>query len=272
MPSFIMHKTRHAYRQKMSNTQHLSLESPPRQIAYRLRRGSSPTIVFIHGLGSDMLGTKAETIDSFCGENQRQYLRFDLSAHGASDGTLQTTVLSQWLADIDAMLNHVGDDAYILVGSSLGAWLAFLTAQRRKDIVGMIAIAAAIDASHRLLLASLSPQQRQSLQNNQTITFASGDFNYTLSPAFFKDAEPYLLLKGKNPRVAAPYPTHFLHGGQDDTVPYTLALEMMQALSGGHPSVFTLIKDGDHRLSDPFSLDCLTDCLRRFCNNHDTAR
>ncbi|MBC6444323.1 MAG: alpha/beta hydrolase [Alphaproteobacteria bacterium GM202ARS2] len=257
----------------MTETQRLNLTSPSRKLAYRLLPGNAPTVVFLHGLGSDMSGAKAEAIQAFCGKNQRQCLCFDLSGHGESDDTLQQEVISQWLNDIEALLAHINDKHYLLVGSSFGAWLSFLAARRRNHtgIVGIIAIAAAIDASHRLLLKELTPAQRAELKKDHHVQFSIGCLNHQLSPAFFTDAERYLLLNDKNPSFAAPYPTCFLHGLQDPTVPHSLAFEMLCALDSQHPHTMTLIKDGDHRLSDPFSLARLTDCLQRLCKHYDTT-
>ena len=230
---------------------------PP--LAYRRAAGAGPGVVFLGGFMSDMTGEKARALDAFCRGRGRAFLRFDYRGHGASGGRFEEAVLSDWLADTLAALDRLTDGPQVLVGSSMGGWLALLAALARPERVrALIGIAPAPDFVRRME-DSLTAAQRRALDEEGFFLRPSdyGDGPYTITRALIEDGKRHCLLDRPIPIKA---PVRLLHGMRDDAVPWRDSLTLAERLeSGDVRTVF--VKDGDHRLSRPADLALLETVL-----------
>ncbi len=230
-------------------------------LAYRLRPGRGPTVVFCTGFNSEMGGEKARAVDAWCAARGRACLRFDWSGHGASEGRLEDGTIGGWRRDLAAMIDRVVPAGRcVLVGSSMGAWIATLAAVDRPDrIAALIGIAAAPDFTEALIRPALSPEQAEALAREGRLALPT---RYAGRPpvigaALLAEARSHLLL-GR--RLPIDVPVRLLHGLADPDIPWQMSLRLAEAIEGQDVHL-TLVKDGDHRLSRPADLALLTATL-----------
>ncbi|HVY33998.1 MAG TPA: alpha/beta hydrolase [Caulobacteraceae bacterium] len=230
------------------------------RLAFRRREGRRPTVVWLGGFRSDMTGTKAQAIDAWAKTRGQAFLRFDYFAHGASSGDFTQGSITRWREDALAVIDELTDGPLILVGSSMGGWLACLAAAVRSDrIAGLVLIAPAPDFTETLMKPGLPPQALKALANHG-VWIAPDDFGeggYPITRLLLEDGARWSILSAPVPIRA---PVRILQGGADTSVPWTHALELAQAIEG-RDVVFSLIKDGDHRLSRPQDRDRLIAAL-----------
>jgi pimeloyl-ACP methyl ester carboxylesterase len=245
----------------MDQPQFLSLPDGSR-LAYSHHAGSGPGILFCSGFNSDMQGTKAVALDAWCREQGRQFTRFDYFGHGRSSGAVEEGCIGRWRDDTLAVLDAVTSGPQLLVGSSMGGWIMLLVAlQRPQRLCGLLGLAAAPDFTARLE-ASLSAQQRQQLA-------ASG---YADLPNCYDDGQPYrigrhMLEEGAahlvlEREIPLQLPVRLIHGQRDEDVPWALSLTLAQRLRSDDVEV-QLVKNGDHRLSEPVDLQRLVRTLQQ---------
>jgi pimeloyl-ACP methyl ester carboxylesterase len=234
------------------------------RIAYRKRPagpgGAALGLVFAGGFRSDMGGTKAEFLDRFAARRGLAYLRFDPLGHGASSGRFEDGTIGRWIEDLLAVLD-LTEGRQILIGSSMGAWLACHAALARSSrVAALVGIAPALDFTERLIWPALPPDLRQALLRDGVIQVPS-DYGgpYPITRALIEEGRRHLLLDGP---IALAMPVRLLHGMADKDVPYRFALDTAARIAGGNVQV-RLIKDADHRLSRDADLALLADELDR---------
>ena len=213
--------------------------------------GRTPTVVFLPGFRSDMNGSKALDLAEFCADRGQAMLRLDYSGHGESGGRFEDGTIGRWTADALAVIDQtVGD--IVLVGSSMGGWIALLAALARPGrVVGLVGIAAAPDFTERLMWQAMAPAERIALQRDGVLPVPSqyGDA-YPITLQLIEEGREHLLLDAP---IGLNCPVRLLHGQQDPDVPWELALRTAAAIISDDVQV-TLVKDGDHRLSRPEDL------------------
>jgi pimeloyl-ACP methyl ester carboxylesterase len=216
-------------------------------IAYRRTPGKPPGIIFLGGFMSDMTGTKATRLERFARAQGHGFVRFDYTGHGASSGDSAAGTIGRWRDDALAVLDRLTEGPQILVGSSMGAWIALLLALARPDRVGGLAtIAAAPDFTADLIEARLGPAQHAALARDGWFAAPSAyGPPYRIGRALLEDGRRHLLLRGP---IAIAAPARLLHGMADPDVPWRTSLTLAERLAGRDVRL-TLIKDGDHRLS-----------------------
>jgi pimeloyl-ACP methyl ester carboxylesterase len=224
-------------------------------LAWSKLDGAGPTLVFLPGYGSDMTGDKASALAAFCGAHGRAMLRFDYSSHGASGGRFEDGTIGVWTNDALAVIDRLTDGPLILVGSSMGGWIALLCALARRDrIAALVGIAAAPDFTEALIWHSLSFEQRARLMQHGIIHRPSNYGDPTpVTRALIEDGRNHLLLSDP---IALECPVRLLHGQADPDVPWEMALRIADQLDSADVRVI-LVKDGDHRLSRPQDLALL---------------
>ncbi|MFC5586623.1 alpha/beta fold hydrolase [Nitratireductor kimnyeongensis] len=225
------------------------------QIAYRQRAGSAPGLVWLAGYKSDMLGTKAEALDAWAAERGHAFLRHDYSGHGESGGAFKDGTISFWLEQSLGVFRAFTEGPQILVGSSMGAWIALRMAQELNRagegarLAGLLLLAPAPDFTSELVEPKLTAANRRQLE----------DMGYMEEPSDYSD-EPYIYTRalfedGKRNRVLdgildTHCPVHILQGKADPDVPFTHAMRLTEHLPADDVTL-SLIGDGDHRLSRP---------------------
>jgi pimeloyl-ACP methyl ester carboxylesterase len=241
-----------------------------RRIAFRRRapvQNGSPGVIWLSGYRSDMESTKATALDAEAERRGLSLLRFDYSGHGRSEGRLEDGTISRWLEEVLALARSETEGPQIIIGSSMGGYLALLAARALNEageterIKGLILIAPAVDFTEALIWAKAPDEARRAIMEKGAWRRPSP---YSSEPDCFtrtliEDGRKHLLL-GDMIRTRAP--TVVLQGMQDEDVPFAHALALMQRF-GGDPATLTLINDGDHRLSRPQDLQLLSDALGR---------
>jgi pimeloyl-ACP methyl ester carboxylesterase len=218
-------------------------------IAYLNRVGKSPGVVWLGGFHSDMSGAKAQALDAWAEARGHAYLRFDYFGHGASSGAFRDGTITRWRDDALAVLDKLCDGPQVLVGSSMGAWIALLVARARPEtIVALLLLAPAADFTEALIWARMTADIRREVMERGAWQRPSayGDGPYPITRALIEDGRRHLLLDRP---IEIDCPVHILQGMKDPDVPWQHALKLVENLSGN--PVLTLIKNGDHRLSTP---------------------
>jgi pimeloyl-ACP methyl ester carboxylesterase len=239
---------------------HLTIDSPDGgatwRIARRLRKaagGDGPGLVWLGGFASDMASTKADYLDNWARERGRAFLRFDYSGHGASEGRFEDGCIGDWLEQTAAVFDRSTQGPQIVVGSSMGGWLALLLAQRlaergeEKRLAGLVLLAPAVDFTEELMWKNADEAIRREIMETGAWRRAS---QYSPDPTpitrrLIEDGRKRLLLGGV---IRAHAPVHILQGMADPDVPWRHALTLVEHLSGD-PVTLSFIADGDHRLS-----------------------
>jgi pimeloyl-ACP methyl ester carboxylesterase len=235
------------------------------RLAYHDVRGGVPGVLFCGGFTSDMTGTKATALERFCSAEGRAFTRFDYRGHGASSGRFEDGTIGSWTEDALAIVDRVTEGPLIVVGSSMGGWIALLTALARPERVhGLVGIAAAPDFTEDLLLAEATPQQGRALAEKGfwMQPAAYGDQPYPVTRALIEDGRQHLLLRAPIPVRS---PVHLLHGMADADVPWRTSLRLAERLEA-EDVILELIKAGDHRLSTDSDLDRIWAAVRRLAD------
>ncbi|MDP3960404.1 MAG: alpha/beta hydrolase [Pseudorhodobacter sp.] len=233
------------------------LDTPSgRRIACRQNPGASPGVVFLGGFASDMTGTKAQYLHAWATEHGRAFLSFDYSGHGASGGDFRDGAIGDWLADAQAVIAACTVGPQVLVGSSMGGWIALLLARLLPDrLAGLVGIAAAPDFTEDSLWAGMSADQRAALLGQGEVALPS-DYGAPLliTRRLIEDGRRHLVLRAP---LALPFPVRLLQGTADHDVPPEVALRTLAHVSG--PDIrLTLVKGADHRFSSPECLALIT--------------
>jgi pimeloyl-ACP methyl ester carboxylesterase len=217
------------------------------ELAWARLDGSEPTVVFLPGFRSDMTGDKATALASFCAARGVGLLRFDYSGHGVSSGDFLGGTIGAWTADALAVIDALTTGPLILVGSSMGGWIALLTAIARPDrIAALVGIAAAPDFTRDLMWETMMPAERATLEKDGVLYVPSQYGDPTpITLALIQDGANHLVLTGAIPIRC---PVRLLHGQADPDVPWELALRIAEQVETPDARVL-LVKDGDHRLS-----------------------
>ncbi len=225
------------------------------ELAWSAQAGRGPTIVFLPGFRSDMSGDKATGLAEFAAARGQAMLRFDYSGHGASGGDFLQGCIGDWAADTLTVIDHLTSGPIILVGSSMGGWIALLTAMARPErVAALVGIAAAPDFTQRLMWDSMAPTERVTLLRDGVLHVPSQYGDPTpITQRLIEDGRKHLILDAPIPFTG---PVRLLHGQADPDVPWELALKIAGAVVSTDVAV-TLIKDGDHRLSRPQDLAVL---------------
>lgn len=225
---------------------------------------AKPGVVFFGGFRSDMTGTKAIALESYCREMGLAFTRFDYSGHGKSGGSFADGTIGRWLADALLIIDKVTQGPLIIVGSSMGAWLMLRAAMERPErIVGLLGLAAAPDFSEELVMPQLTPAQREAIEKEGKILVPSefpapdGSMTYPITKAFLEDGRRQRVLGGPIPFEG---PARFLHGTADRDVPTRYSEEAAKKLTTSDVKV-QLLPGEDHRLSSPKALDALKKTL-----------
>ena len=223
-----------------------------RKIAYHQRAGQRTGVVFLGGLRSDMGGAKALYLDDWAQSQNRAFLRFDYSGHGQSSGRFEDGAIGDWLADAQAALT-LTTGPQILVGSSMGGWIALLLARAVPErIAGLVGIAAAPDFTEDGMWAGFDENQRKQLLDAGQIALKSdySDDPTIITRRMIEDGRSHLVLRSP---LHLSFPTRFLQGTADGDVPPSVALALLDHAQGPDMRL-TLVKGADHRFSTP---DCL---------------
>ncbi len=229
------------------------------ELAWARASGHAPTVVFLPGFRSDMNGEKATHLAGFCADRGQAVLRFDYSGHGASSGRFEDGTIGAWAKDALAVIDRLTQGPLVLVGSSMGGWIALLGAVARPDrVAGLIGIAAAPDFTETLMWNAMTPAERDRLVREGVLLVPSEyGGSYPITRGLIEDGRNHLLLGAP---ISIGCPVRLLHGQHDPDVPWETSLRIAERIAGDDVRI-NLVKDGDHRLSRPADLGLLTEVL-----------
>ena len=230
------------------------LETPQgRRIAFDRLAGTSPGVVFLGGLRSDKEGTKALALEAWAKAQGHAFLRLDYSGHGQSSGDFRDGSIGDWFEDAREAVRALTDGPQVLVGSSMGGWIALLMAREYPEkVAGLVTVAAAPDFTEDGMWAEFSEAQRAELREKGQVALPSdySDEPYIITRRLIEDGRERLVLRSP---LDLPMPVRMLQGTADADVPVPVAVRLIEHVSG--PDIrLTLVKDADHRFSTP---DCL---------------
>jgi pimeloyl-ACP methyl ester carboxylesterase len=266
-----------------------------RRIAVRARSGTAPGLLWLGGFKSDMKGIKAEALDRWALEHGRAMVRFDYSGHGESGGDFADGTIGRWLEESLAVFDVFCRGSQVVVGSSMGGWLALLLvrelarrgrpadtpahvpekwepvfreghAQPKEtsapQVAGLVLIAPAVDFTEELMWKRFPPEVRRELEEKGAWPRPSqySAEPYLITRRLIEEGRDHLLLGGM---IETGCPVRILQGVQDPDVPWQHALEL-SARFARDDVVLTLVKDGDHRLSRPEDIERLLAAVAEF--------
>jgi pimeloyl-ACP methyl ester carboxylesterase len=228
------------------------------KLAYRKVEGRGPPLVWCGGFASDMDSTKAQALAEWASSHQRAFIRFDYSGHGRSEGRFDEGTIGQWFQDAQTIVETLCDEAPILVGSSMGGWIALLVTRALQGTKhaprGLVLIAPAVDFTEELMWAEMPAANRTQIETEGVWYRPSlyGD-PLPITRALIEDGRQHRLFTGP---IHTQCPVTILQGMEDPDVPWKHALRLVEHMPGDDVTL-TLIRDGDHRLSRPQDLDKL---------------
>ena len=241
-----------------------------RAIAVRQRDGAAPGLFWLGGYKSDMRGTKAQALTDWSAQKRRACVRFDYSGHGESGGAFTDGTIGRWLAETLAVFDACCRGLQIVIGSSMGGWLALLLARAlraRKEpatasIAGLVLVAPAIDFTQELMWKRFTPEIKRELAEKGVWARPSqySAEPYLVTRQLIEEGRNHLLLGGM---IETGCPVRILQGVQDPDVPWQHAKALV-ARFACDDVVLTLIKDGDHRLSRPEDIERLIRAVEVF--------
>lgn len=244
-------------------------------IAYHATAGKDAAkpigVIFLGGFRSDMEGSKALALESWCKAQGRAYLRFDYTGHGQSSGAFEDGCIGDWAADALYAFDHLSEGPQVVVGSSMGGWIALLVARERAERVkGLVGLAAAPDFTEDLMWNKMTDAQRAELMDRGQV-LEPNDYDlcepYLITKKLIEDGRRHLLLREPLNITA---PVRLIQGMKDADVPWDTALKIQDALVGDDVEI-QFVKTGDHRLSNDADLTRLERAVGALLDDLETA-
>ncbi|WP_294533177.1 alpha/beta hydrolase [uncultured Rhodoblastus sp.] len=232
------------------------------------REGNTlPGLVWLNGFRSDMRGVKASFVDALAGAQGRSLLRFDYSSHGESDGDFAHGSIGHWASEALALFRTLTRGPQVVVGSSMGGWIALLLARdlarlyESDRLAGLVLIAPAVDFTQELMWPKLPLAVREEIELHGSWHTLAPEFgeSYPLTRRLFDDGRANALFGGE---IRTHCPVDIIQGMADLDVPWAHAMKLFEHLASD-PATLTLIKDGEHRLSRPQDLTALQKAIER---------
>ena len=251
----------------------LGTGSSARRLAIHVNPGGEPGLFWLGGFKSEMTGTKAEAVAAWARQHRRACVRFDYSGHGQSGGSFADGTVGRWLEEALAVFDSFCRGPQILIGSSMGGWLALLMVRALRKravaevdsaatVAGLVLVAPAVDFTEVLMWNRFSEEVKQEIMTrgdwNRPSAYAQAP--YQITRKLIEEGRDHLLLGGM---VETGCPVRILQGVEDPDVPWEHAVELVSRLAQDDV-VLTLVKDGDHRLSRPEDIDRLIAAVTEF--------
>jgi pimeloyl-ACP methyl ester carboxylesterase len=249
---------------------HIGEDAGRRGIAVRAQDGAAPGLFWLGGYKSDMKGTKAVALADWAAKASRACVRFDYSGHGESEGAFTDGTIGRWLADSLAVFDAYCRGPQILIGSSMGGWLALLLVRELKrrgengpaSIAGMVLVAPAVDFTEELMWKRFTPEIKRELEEKGVWERPSqySPEPYRVTRQLIEEGRNHLLLGSM---IETGCPVRILQGVEDPDVPWQHAVALTSRLASDDV-VLTLVKDGDHRLSRPEDIERMLSAVAEF--------
>ena len=242
-------------------TKHKTITHPDgSRLAFFSYKGSEPGIIFFSGYKSDMNGTKACSIERFCIEQNISFTKFDYYGHGKSDGKFEDGTITRWLEDSILIFDKITEGKQILIGSSMGSWIMFLLAAKRKlNIACVIGIASAPDFTKSFWKNAKLDVKKELIEKG--IFWQNSLYSDDKTPITYKfiiDSKKFYILKDK---ISLDCPVRLIHGLNDKDASYKNSIKLAKKITSPDISIHFL-PEGDHRLSKPNEINCIIQLIR----------
>ncbi|HVY87392.1 MAG TPA: alpha/beta hydrolase [Hyphomonadaceae bacterium] len=252
------------------HTEHFNQDGVP--LAFRRTAGEDGRagIVWLGGFHSDMLGEKASALHAHAREARRAFVRFDYFGHGESGGKFEDGTVGRWRSDALAVIDQLTAGPVVLVGSSMGGWMALLAALARPERVkALVLLAPAPDFTERLMWAGFSDDQKRQIMEQGFWTRPSpyDPAGYPIRRELIEEGRRWLIMDREIP---IELPVRILQGGLDEDVPWTYSMELADKLRS-QDVTWTFVKDGDHRLSRPQDIERMVSLVLATADGVDQA-
>lgn len=232
-------------------------------IAYKAHKSKRkvPTIIFHHGLMSDMSGVKSTFLHEYSKQNDLNFIRFDNFGHGKSSGLFIQQTIGSWKEGFEYVLDNLVIGDFILVGSSMGGWISMLVAEKYKPrLKGLVLISPAPDFTE-VIWQKLSQDERKEVEKKGVIEFGPESCKYPISYHLIREARKYLLLD--KPIIQYNCPVSILYGKQDNEVPYSTIIKMLNIIQAPEINL-KILQDSKHNLSSSQDLKAIVNILQAF--------
>lgn len=229
-------------------------------IAYHHNSGAGPGVIFCGGFKSDMTGVKAMTLEGHCSHRNQQFTRFDYQGHGVSSGAFESGTIGVWRDDLLAIFDEITEGPQVVVGSSMGAWMALLLTKVRRDrVAGLVLLAPAADFTTELMWKQLPEEAKRQIEEEGVWMRPSlyDDGPYPITRNLIEESHSHLVLDNPIPFDG---PVRILLGLCDEVIPVEHVLRTAEAITSDDLEI-TLIKNGDHRLSTVGDLDKIRNAI-----------
>ena len=222
---------------------------------------SKLTVVFLHGLKSDMEGKKPLFLNRYCKKNKVNFLSLEYSGHGKSYGKFESGTISTWKNNVKFVIRKIiKKKKFLIIGSSLGAWLGLLQFQHfEKQIIGFIGIGSAPEFLDRLIWQKLKNSEKKIFLKKKFYMLKSDGYEYKIKLAFLKDGRKNKVL---NKKINSKIPVFLIHGKKDDVVPLKLSRKIFSIFPRAKKKM-EIIKGGDHSLSRRGDLNKLASLINK---------
>tara|TARA_S200000501_G_scaffold806_1_gene722 strand:+ start:83 stop:823 length:741 start_codon:yes stop_codon:yes gene_type:complete len=216
------------------------------KIAYKILKGKSPGLIFVHGFTSDMETDKALEIERYAKKNKLNFIKFDLRGHGKSSGEINDYYISDWKRDLVDIIDNFSKGPQIIIGHSLGGYLMFLAAQlRKKKVAGLVGLATTAEL-YKLHISSYTEKQLQKLKKNGYIKIKNKDGReFIFTKKGVQDIKNNEFI---NKNYKFNKPLTLIHGTNDEVIPYQSVLNILKKIKGDDHNII-LMKNSDHSLS-----------------------
>jgi pimeloyl-ACP methyl ester carboxylesterase len=232
---------------------------------YKSKNKKLPTIIFHHGLMSDMEGKKALFLEKYCKENDINFLKFDNLGHGKSSGEFTKQTIGGWVESLKQILDNIVQGDFILVGSSMGGWVSLVAAEQYKErLKGLLLLAPAPDFTENSIWNKMMPDQQAYLMQHGIIEFGDDECKYPISYELIIEARKHLMLRGKLLNYHCP--VEIIQGKQDKDVPYMTAVKLLEVINAPQTSL-KLLQQSGHSLSSEKELKIIAKALDEIMNH-----
>lgn len=228
---------------------------------HKSNKKNNPHIIFLHGLMSNMEGVKARHIENYCKVQGYNFTKFDNFGHGKSSGKFTEETIGSWTEGLELVLEELANSPVILIGSSMGGWIALLAAIKHPSkIKSVICIAPAPDFTEESIWKKLPLSHQEEMQRAGALKISGADCNsgYLISYKLIEDARNHLLLSLESIKIDCP--VHLIHGLLDKDVSFDVSIRLLNKITSSQV-VLKLIKDGEHNLSRDSDLQIITNSI-----------
>tara|TARA_B110000003_G_scaffold59636_1_gene59741 strand:+ start:358 stop:1113 length:756 start_codon:yes stop_codon:yes gene_type:complete len=205
-------------------------------------------IVFLHGFMSDIEGEKPKAFFKFSKTKKLGFLALEYTGHGKSTGEFSNGNITKWSREIKIIIKKVvKKNNFILVGSSMGAWLSLKQFKYfKKQIKGFLGIGSAPEFLENLMWKKFTKKMKKETIKKGIYNLKHGNYEYPITYQLIKDGRKNKVL---NKKINLKINVTMIHGSKDEVVPVNYSKKVLKIFTKAKKKL-VVIKNGDHSLSN----------------------